>query len=205
MLKAEKKKVLIATIYSYEPVMISVTKIGPDKLILLIDQEPDQKLRDSIRIIKEALSKVIKIEEVQIKQYDIVDTAAKVVGLIDEQPKDWDIYANISAARKTKALGLLFGCYARIERVKKIVYITEEDNSIIYLPRLSFYLSTSEKQALQEISKSEDKEISIKEIAKKVGLSAPMLYKIVEELRKRDFIETKDGLKLTDAGKIAKL
>ncbi|MEM4134616.1 MAG: CRISPR-associated transcriptional regulator Csa3, partial [Candidatus Micrarchaeia archaeon] len=123
----------------------------------------------------------------------------------DSQPKDWEIYANVSAARKTKALGLLFGCYARIERIKKILYVKEEDNSILYLPKLSFYLSTSEKQTLVELSKLEGKEVSVKDLAKKLNLSTPMLYKIIDELKKRDFLVLDDGVKLTDAGKLAAL
>ena len=38
-----------------------------------------------------------------------------------------EIYVDITAGRKTKALGLLFGSYARINRVKKIMYVKEED------------------------------------------------------------------------------
>ncbi|MEM4137919.1 MAG: CRISPR-associated CARF protein Csa3 [Candidatus Anstonellaceae archaeon] len=201
----DRKKVLIATLYKYEPVMVSVTKLGPDKLILLIDETPDAKLKDSLKTLKSALSSVIKIEEYFVKQYDVVDTAKKVVEVIDSQPKDWEIYANVSAARKTKALGLLFGCYARIERIKKILYVKEEDNSILYLPKLSFYLSTSEKQTLVELSKLEGKEVSVKDLAKKLNLSTPMLYKIIDELKKRDFLVLDDGVKLTDAGKLAAL
>ncbi|MEM3362418.1 MAG: CRISPR-associated CARF protein Csa3 [Candidatus Anstonellaceae archaeon] len=201
----DRKKVLIATLYKYEPVMVSVTKLGPDKLILLIDETPDPKLKDSLKTLKSALSSVIKIEEYFVKQYDVVDTAKKVVEVIDSQPKDWEIYANVSAARKTKALGLLFGCYARIERIKKILYVKEEDNSILYLPKLSFYLSTSEKQTLVELSKLEGKEVSVKDLAKKLNLSTPMLYKIIDELKKRDFLVLDDGVKLTDAGKLAAL
>ncbi|MEM4360575.1 MAG: CRISPR-associated CARF protein Csa3 [Candidatus Anstonellaceae archaeon] len=201
----DRKKVLIATLYKYEPVMVSVTKLGPDKLILLIDETPDAKLKDSLKTLKSVLSSVIKIEEYFVKQYDVVDTAKKVVEVIDSQPKDWEIYANVSAARKTKALGLLFGCYARIERIKKILYVKEEDNSILYLPKLSFYLSTSEKQTLVELSKLEGKEVSVKDLAKKLNLSTPMLYKIIDELKKRDFLVLDDGVKLTDAGKLAAL
>ena len=35
------KKVLIATLYSSEPVILATTKLGPDRLILLIDKKPD--------------------------------------------------------------------------------------------------------------------------------------------------------------------
>jgi CRISPR-associated protein Csa3 len=199
------KKVLIATIYRYEPVMLSITKIGPEKLVLLVDENQDETLKNSLKIIKDSLGKVIEIEEILVKTYEVVDTAQKVVKIIDKLPTNLEIYANVSAARKTKALGLLFGSYARSERIKKIIYVKEEDNSIIYLPKLSFHLTPSQKQVLEEIDKSNKEQISIKELAKKINLSTAMVYRIIDELKDMDYLELDEGLKLTDAGKIARL
>ena len=37
------KKVLIATLYSPEPVILATTRLGPERLILLVDKEPSKE------------------------------------------------------------------------------------------------------------------------------------------------------------------
>ena len=134
----------------------------------------------------------------------IVEVARKCVEIIDMQPKDDIIYVNITSGRKTKAIGLLFAAYARHDRVKKIAYNPEEDKTaVVYLPRLSFKLSESEKKILEVLDKGKYETPS--DIAGKVDMSTAMLYRALDELRDMDLITTEEGLKLTDAGKIARL
>lgn len=198
------KKVLIATLYNPEPVILATTRLGPERLILLIDKEPSKEQEDGLKLIQESLGKVIDVKPVKTDVYNIVSIAAKCVEIIDLQPKDDSIYINITAGRKTKAIGLLFAAYARHERVKKIAYNPEEDkNAVIYLPRLSFKLTESEKKVLEAIGN--DTFENPTELAKKVDLSTAMLYRSLDELKDKDLVTTEDGIKLTDAGKIARL
>ena len=199
-------KVLIATLYSIDPVLIAANRLGPNKLILLIDEKPDEKQAKNLQIIKESIGRVIDVQKVQTKVYDIVKVAEKCVKLIDKQEKDDEIYINITAGRKTKALGLLFAAYARINRVKKIAYNPEEDkNSVVWLPKLSFKLNESQKKLLNSLNDKENEKIPYKDLADKIGMSRAMLYRSMEELRELGYIKTEEGLQLTDAGKIAKL
>ena len=46
---------------------------------------------------------------------------------------------------------------------------------------------------------------SISDLSNKIDLSTTMLYRAIDELKDMDLITTEDGLKLTDAGKIARL
>jgi len=197
------QKVLIATIYSPEPVMLAVTKLGPDRLILLADQESDKTQSDAIDLINNSLGKVIDIKVVKTDVYDIVKVAEKAVEIIDMQPKDDIIYINITSGRKTKAIGLLFAAYARHELVRKIAYNPEDSSSVVYLPRLSFRLTESQKMVLEQIGKG--KYQSVSDLADKVEISRAMVYRTIDELKDMDLIETEDGLRLTDAGKIARL
>ena len=145
-----KKKILIATLYSAEPVILATTKLGPDKLILLIDQEPTEKQKKSLKLIKDSLGKVLEVEDVKTHVYDIVEVAKKGVELIDKQNKEDQIYINITSGRKTKAIGLLFAAYVRHDHIKKIAYNPEEDKTtVIYLPKLSFKLTESQKKVLE--------------------------------------------------------
>lgn len=198
------KKVLIATLYRPEPALLATTKIGPDRLILLVDPEPSKEQAESLKLIQNSLGKVLEIKVVKTEVYDIVKTAAKCVEIIDMQPQDDEIYVNITSGRKTKAIGLLFAAYARHERVRKICYNPEEEpNEAVYLPRLSFHLTESQKTVLEHLDKGNY--ASITDLADKIDLSRAMIYRAVDELKDMDLITTEDGLKLTDAGRIARL
>ena len=173
-------------------------------MILLIDKEPNKEQNDALKLIQDSLGKVIDVKIVKTEVYDIVAIAKKCVEIIDLQHKDDSIYINITSGRKTKAIGLLFAAYARHDRVKKIAYNPEEDKtSIVYLPRLSFKLTESQKLILEKIEGG--KYESITDLAAKIDLSTAMLYRAVDELKDMDLITTEEGLKLTDAGKIARL
>jgi CRISPR locus-related DNA-binding protein len=198
------KKVLIATLYSPEPVLLATTKLGPERLILLVDKTPNKDQDKAIKLIQDSLGKVIDVKIVKTDVYDIVEIAKECVKIIDLQPEEDHIFVNITSGRKTKAIGLLFASYARHERVSKIAYNPEEDkNSIVYLPRLSFRLTESQKKILEQLG--DGKFDNIGELAKKVDLSTAMLYRALDELKDMDLVNTESGIKLTDAGKIARL
>lgn len=198
------KKVLIATLYSPDPVLLAATRLGPERIFLLIDKEPDEKQESAIKVIQDSLGRVLDVKLVKTDVYDIVEVARKAVEIIDMQPKEDHIFVNITAGRKTKAIGLLFAAYARHERVSKIAYNPEEDKgSIVYLPRLSFHLTESQKKILEEVGKA--KYESITDLAAKIDLSTAMLYRAIDELKDMDLVSTEKGIELTDAGKIARL
>jgi CRISPR locus-related DNA-binding protein len=198
------KKVLIATLYSSDPIMLATTRLGPDRLVLLVDNDSNSEQEKSLKLIKKSLGNVIDVQVMKTDVYDIVKVAKKCVDIIDLQPKDDIIYVNITSGRKTKAIGLLFAAYARHERVKRIAYNPEEDKTaVIYLPRLSFRLSESEKRVLELIGNGKFE--NTMDLAKKIKLSTAMLYKAIDDLKDKDLITTEEGFKLTDAGKIARL
>ncbi len=197
------KKVLIATLYGSSAVIYSITKLSPDRVILLVNKESNPKQEESIKKIKEAFGSFIDIKTVKIDAYDMVKTATKTVEIIDLQPSEEDIYINMTSGRKTMALGVIYASYARHNRVKRIVYYPEEKNETILLPRISFKLTSSQKQILEYLE--EHNGISIKELSEAVDLSTAMVYRAIDELKDMDFVSTENGLELTGAGKIAKL
>jgi CRISPR-associated protein Csa3 len=198
------KKVLIATLFNPEPVLLASTRLGPEKIILLVSKDTTKEQEASVKLIQDSLGKVIDVKVVKIDVYDIVEVAKKVVEIIDVENTDSDIYVNITSGRKTQAIGLLLASYARHERVKKIAYNPEEDkNSIVYLPRLSFRLNESQKKILEELGKK--KYESIGDLAEKMELSTAMIYRAIDDLKDMDLVSTEKGIELTDAGKIARL
>ena len=206
MVEVEKrgKKVLIATLYNPDPVMLATTRLGPDVLFLLIDNEPNKEQSESLKKIQELLGNVIEIKPVKTEVYDIYKIAEKCVGIIDARSNDDYIFVNITSGRKTKAIGLLFAAYARHDRIKKIAYNPEEDKtSVVYLPKLSFKLTESQKTVLEYVASGKYKTIS--DLSKEIKLSTAMTYRAIAELEDMDLISVENGLQITDAGKIARL
>lgn len=197
------KKVLISTVFNPEPTLLAATKVGPDRLILVINKIPNKEQEASIKLIQNSLGKVIDVKLMKVNVYDIVEVATKCVEVIDMQPKDDLIYINITSGRKTMGMGLMFAAFARHEHVKKIAYNTEEDQTTIYLPRLSFKLTESEKKVLDYIDSG--KYDSISDLSKKIDISTAMLYRAIDDLKDKDLVDAENGLRLTDAGKIARL
>ncbi len=198
-------KVLIATLYNPDPVLLACTRLSPDRLILLMDEESNKIQKDSLTLIKNSVGRVLDIKEVKIPKYDIVKIASEVVKIIDLQPREDEIYFNITAGRKTQSMGALFGAYARSSYVKKIVYNPEEDKgAVVYLPILSIKLNESQQAILESVDKKKIETYA--DLAKETGLSQAMVYRSIDELKNMDFVEaTNEGFILTDAGKIARL
>jgi CRISPR-associated protein Csa3 len=198
-------KVLIATLYNPDPVILACTKLNVNRLILLIDEEPDKTQQNSLELIQNSLGRVIDIKPINIPVYDIVGIASEVVKTIDMQPRDDQIFINITSGRKTQAFGVLFGAYARSKLVKKIAYSPDEDkNQTVYLPVLSFRITETVKKVLDELNKKKYKNIN--ELANAMEISSAMVYRNIEELKEKDFIEINDeGIILTDMGRIARL
>jgi len=197
-------KVLLATLYVFEPVIAASTKISADRLILLIDKEPDATQQKSLDIIKQSLGSVLEIKTVKTDVYDIVEVARETVKIIDLLSDKDEIYVDITAGRKTKALGLLFGAYARSDRIKRIMYVKEENKQVVNLPKLSYNITPGQLKIIESLLQGNAK--SMADLAEKVDVSKAMLYKHIKELKDMDVVEdTKEGIQLTDYGRIVVL
>lgn len=193
---------LISTVYSIEPVMICITQFSPRKVVLIMEEEPPREKEQVQKIIEDTLGKFIKVQIKETSLYDVVQIAKDTVDTIDEErAKGRKIVVNISGGRKTQALGVLFGCYARNNDVQRIAYVTEEEGEIIDLPILSFGISKTKKKLLEELKKGET---SVKNLALKLGISRGMTYNHIRELRNMGFIDP-EKLEITSAGEIATL
>ena len=198
-------KVLISTIYgSVDPIMSIATKVGIDRIILIIDEKPSEKQIKTLELLKKSLGNVIDIKTIKTKVYDIVKVAEDVVKAIDVLSDKEVVYVNITASKRTQALGLLFATYTRIKKVGKIFYVTDE-NKLISLPKLDYNLNNSQKMVLDHVEKHEIK--SHTQFAEKIKLSKGMLYRTISELQDLGLIShnEEEGFILTDAGRIARL
>lgn len=196
-------RVLITTTYSVESIILAITKLSADRVYLLIDKKPDETQTAAIESINKTFGPVIEIKEKRVELYDFVSVAKTVVDMLDDISRKDEVYVNITPGRKTQAIGVLFGCYARPNYVKKIFYVPEGTKGMITLPILSFDISPSQKEVLDNIEKID----TPKALAEEVDTSKAMLYRNIKSLLDRGFIEPKDGqgYRLTGVGKIARI
>lgn len=194
------KITLISTFYSLEPVMVAITKLSPDKLILLKNEDAkDEKLKSEVTLRK-TVGTVIDIDTFNTSVYDVVKIANDTAELIDREAAEGNkIIVNVSGGRKTQALGALFGSYARHNHIERIVYLTEEDNEVVEIPKLNYGISKTKKQILKEL---EGGDASVRNLSIKIGISRGMTYNHIRELREMGLIEH-DKLKITSAGQLA--
>ena len=194
-------KVLIATIYQHYSIVASTNKFSIDKVILLIDDNPNETMQKNIQLIEDSLGSIMKIDKIQTDLYDIVAIAQHVVEVIDSIPEKNEIYIDITAGRKPKSLGLLFGSYARIKRIKKISYVTEDTKQIITLPKMAYTINASQEEILRHIK--HDDTVTTLELADKLSLSKGLVYRYIKSLVEIDAIDKQgEDVKLTDFGRI---
>jgi CRISPR-associated protein Csa3 len=195
-------KLLVSTFYSIEPFMQGFHKFSPDHIIIVCGDDNNKELEKNLESIKKVISTVSKIEVKKLKHYDIYEIAKEMVDILDKnKPKFDEINVNITGGRKTAALGLLYGSYARKSMVNKIVYITEEKNEVIELPKMSYNLGESKLSILEYISKFGRPEVP--KLAGKMNKTRGLIYLHIKDLINDGFLNR--DMELTMAGKIALL
>jgi len=197
-------KILISSIYDHNSVMLCATKFSVDEIYLIIDKNPDKNQKKAIEIVKNSLGSVVKIHERKVEVYDIVGTAKLVVDILDRLPEGFENFINVTAGRKTQSLGMTYGAYARIGKVDYIVYATEETKEIIYLPKLNYEITDTQRQMLEMIK--DNKLTSTFQVSEKVSTSTAMAYRNFETLKSKGMIiQNKEGIVLTDYGRLVLL
>jgi len=204
--------VLISSVYEIvDPIISSVSKYSINKIILLRQKSTDKKLDSAIVKLKSTFKKPNFDLEIKIVDdiYDIYSVAKSLVNVLDSLPSKDQIYINVTGGRKTLSLGLLFGAYTRANKIKEIVYVTEEKGQFVILPKLDVDLSDSERKVLEYILRcnKDNSDLIITRLAEDVGLSRAMVYKVLIELESHDYITSDNENKyiLTDAGRIVLL
>lgn len=201
-----KKRVVISTFYEGYAVKSAITKLSPDKLILLIDDSQkgsqNEKSRKALEELKKFCARVLEIQEAKIKAYDIPKIIEKCSELIKEENKEGnEIIVHITEGRKITSLGLLFAAYLKKEKVAAAYYITQEENKLITLPLIPMQLGESKKLILQEINKGAR---GVNKLQSRLKIKS-VIYDHIRELRNEGYIENNKNnkeLKLTDLGRI---
>lgn len=197
-------RILISTIFHANATVLAATRFSPDRIIGLISTEPTREQLEAVEIVKSSLGSVLEFSYKKIPVYEVVKTATVLTEMIDMISNDDEIILNVTSGRKTQALGVIFAGYARASKVRKIVYLADDKKTIVHLPILSFSFNETEKALLEQIDLGKHKTTA--ELAEAVNKSPAMVYRALDELKRRDYVESRDeGFSLTDAGRIARL
>ncbi|AFV22371.1 transcriptional regulator [Methanolobus psychrophilus R15] len=192
---------LITTLYNLEPVLICVTRLSPTKVIILTEENAVDRKVQAENTLEATFGKIIEVKKAITSLYDPVRVAKDVADIIEkEHALGKNVLINVSGGRKPQAFGTLFGAYARSDMVKKVVYVTEEDNFMIEFPILSFNLSPTKKVILELIQNGTS---AVENIAANVGISKGMAYNHLRELKAMGYISDEGGYSLTDSGRLA--
>lgn len=153
------------------------------------------------QMLEATFGKFIEVKKLITSLYDTVQVAQDVAGAVEEEHgRGNQVMINVSGGRKPQAFGALFGAYARSDMVKRVVYVTEEDNFMIDFPILSFNISPTKKAILEHIRQGEK---AVTAIAAKVGISRGMAYNHIRELKDMGYISGEEGFSITDSGRLA--
>ncbi|MDK2948686.1 MAG: CRISPR-associated protein Csa3 [Methanolobus sp.] len=192
---------LITTLYNLEPVLVCVTRLSPSKIIILTEENAVDRKVQAENTLEATFGKVIEIKKTITSLYDPVRVAKDVVDIIEkEHALGRGVLINVSGGRKPQAFGALYGAFARSDMVKKVVYVTEEDNFMIEFPILSFNLSPTKKMILEIIQNGN---VAVENIAATIGISKGMTYNHLRELKTMGYISDEGGYSLTDSGRLA--
>ncbi len=197
-------RVLVTTVHSSDYVILLATRLSVDVIYLITDKKPDSIQEESIKEIQRTFGKVLDVKEKKVDCFNIVCTAQSVIDLIDAIPSKNEIFVNITSGRKTQAIAVLLAAYKRSSCIKKIYYVNPETKEMITLPLLSLSLTGSQQKIIEELE--DGKDVDFAKLSEKLKLSRAMVYRSIKQLKDKGMIEDSDhGLRLTDAGKIARM
>ncbi|MDK2938515.1 MAG: CRISPR-associated protein Csa3, partial [Methanolobus sp.] len=170
-------------------------------IIILTEENAVDRKVQAENTLEATFGKVIEIKKEITSLYDPVRVAKDVVDIIEkEHALSRGVLINVSGGRKPQAFGALYGAFARSDMVKKVVYVTEEDNFMIEFPILSFNLSPTKKSILEMIQNGT---VAVENIAATVGISKGMTYNHLRELKTMGYVSDDSGYSLTDSGRLA--
>ncbi len=204
MKKEGGEMVVVSTFFEGHATKKIIPKLLTDRLVLLIDEPNDQnkkeKINQAVMSIKDFFKEALPVETLKISAYDIPKIIGIVLKKIDSESEQGNkITVHITEGRKTISLALLYAAYMRKDKIESIYYITEEDQTLISLPILSFELSETKKKMLKLIDKG------VKDVDKmmsELDIKQSAIYQNINDLKKEGYIDKGYGLQVTDLGKI---
>jgi len=196
---AMEQTTLISTFYSFDPFVAAAHAVSPNVIVLIVDAEKEKEVNENIKKVRDFYGSVTSVNVETVKGSDLLAITQKTVDLIEKAKGRVVVY--VGGGKKLTAQGVLYGCYARAERVEKILCNNVNDQTIVELPKLTYGLTKPKRILLEKIAARDGK--SIKDIADSLGKTRGMLYQHLKELKENGYVDEK--FEITLAGRMALL
>lgn len=187
------QKVMISTLWEGNVVPIVIYKLTPQKVILVLDDNPKRK-KAALELKKKFPN--IKFASIKVHEFDVPEVTKKIVEAVKKEEGN-EIYIHVTEGRKTMFLGGIFAASLLKDKTKGAFYLREDNNELMNVPLMEFKISDTKAKILEELDKGN---IKVAEITKKAKVHRSLIYAAIKDMIKSGLI-TKDW-KLTDAGKI---
>lgn len=192
---------LIATFYNVKPFLPAALRYQPRGVVLLVDDD-GKELRENIKSVRKTFGEIVQFEVVKMPKDDIFSIAKATVEMIDKnKTPGTKIVVSVGGGSRSLANAVLLGCYARPDRVFKIVSNGIKDNDVISLPTLSYNIGSTKRELLAKMQDRRNR--TILQIAKEMRKTRGMIYQHLKELKDHGYLD--DDYGITDAGKLALL
>jgi len=190
--------------YFYMRVIISTFGVAPggiiqgiiqngcEKLILLVPK--DLKSQKNLKEIeKKAKQMEIRVEKVMVSPYSLMENIEKIKQLLR---KNDDVILNVTGGRKPLSLAATLAGF--VANPKRIIYIQEENNRAIEIPKFTLYdkvLSKEKRTILKNIKNNMTIEDIKKSLKNEDGMSKNyhVLMKHLRELAEFGLIQISNG------------
>lgn len=192
---------LIATFYNTKPFLPAALKFSPKRVVLMID-DTGKEVKENIKAVRKTFGEVVQIEVVNVAKDDVYAAARTTVDLIDRYKSPGSrIIISVAGGSRSMASAVLFGAYARPDRINRIVTNAVKDNEVINLPKLSYNIGSTKRELLAKLENRRGK--TILQIANEMRRTRGMIYQHLKELKDGGYLDEEHNI--TDAGKLALL
>ncbi len=203
-------RVVVSSACNSEAIVACITQFRPSILYVLnlLAEGKLGAVSSYLGAVEKAFKNVVEVRHVSFEAKDVVCVAEEFVKLVDGFPKNFQVILNLDKCVSCEvALGLMFGAYARHDRISRICFYLSGEKKLLMLPKCQYYLTKSERRFLEEIGKQPLRScVNLHGIYKKIGLSKAIVYKNINRLKQEGFIaEGDNGVYLTEYGKVALL
>ncbi len=174
----------------------SIKQNGCEKLILLISKDLTEKAKKGVEKTEDMAKQMqIKVEKIATDQYSIMENISKIKELIAKEGSN-EVILNVTGGRKPLSLAATLAAF--VSNPKKIIYIQEENDQPIEIPRFTIggkLLSEEKHTILKAIKNSttvEDIKIALKG-KNNNSVEYHAIMKHLRELAEMGLIEISNG------------
>lgn len=189
-------KTIIST-FGEEPegVIQGIKQFGCEEMILLVPERlRSEKAKRGLKRIEHLTNNMgIRLEKVEVSPYSLMENIKKIKELISKS--DNSIILNITGGRKILSIAAVLAGF--VSKTEKIIYIQEETNVPIEIPRFTLYenILSKEKRSILNSIKINTTVGEIQKSLKKDNISKnyPVIMKHLRELENMGLIRTENS------------